>query len=85
VADYTTLFFICSRSLGILSNALTGKFTGNLMSDGYPSRHSISGGFLPYPDQFSLLTIGYPNRMSILIRTFEAALPQEGTPSAKSY
>lgn len=35
VADFTTLFFIGYRSLEILSNVLTGKFMGNLMSDGY--------------------------------------------------
>lgn len=40
VASYTTLFFICSRGLEILSNVLTAKFTGNLMSDGYQAyRH----------------------------------------------
>jgi hypothetical protein len=35
VASFTTLFFIGYRSLEILSNVLTGKFKGNLMSDGY--------------------------------------------------
>jgi hypothetical protein len=35
VAGYTTLFYIGYRSLEILSNVLTGKFKGNLMSDGY--------------------------------------------------
>jgi transposase len=35
VAGYTTLFFIGYRSLEILSNLLTAKFKGNLMSDGY--------------------------------------------------
>lgn len=40
VAGYTTLFFIGHRSLEILTNLLTGKFKGNLMSDGYRSyRH----------------------------------------------
>lgn len=40
VASFTTLFFICSRGLEILSNVLTGKFAGNLMSDGYQAyRH----------------------------------------------
>ncbi len=40
VASYTTLFFICSRGLEILSNVLTAKFTGNLMTDGYQAyRH----------------------------------------------
>ena len=35
VAQYTTLFFIGSRSLEILSNVLTNAFQGNLMTDGY--------------------------------------------------
>lgn len=35
VAGYTTLFFIGHRTLEILSNLLTAKFKGNLMSDGY--------------------------------------------------
>ena len=35
VASFTTLFYIGYRSLEILSNVLTGKFKGNLMSDGY--------------------------------------------------
>ena len=35
VAGFTTLFYIGYRSLEILSNVLTGKFKGNLMSDGY--------------------------------------------------
>ena len=40
VADFTTLFYICSRALEILSNVLTDKFKGNLMSDGYQAyRH----------------------------------------------
>ena len=40
VASFTTLFFICSRGLEILLNVLTGKFKGNLMSDGYQAyRH----------------------------------------------
>ncbi|HAT29918.1 MAG TPA: IS66 family transposase, partial [Janthinobacterium sp.] len=40
VAGFTTLFYICSRGLEILSNVLTDKFKGNLMSDGYQAyRH----------------------------------------------
>ena len=40
VASFTTLFFVCSRGLEILSNVLTAKFVGNLMSDGYQAyRH----------------------------------------------
>ena len=40
VASYTTLFYICSRSLEILSNVLTAQFVGNLMTDGYQAyRH----------------------------------------------
>jgi transposase len=40
VASFTALFFVCSRGLEILSNVLTGKFTGNLMTDGYQAyRH----------------------------------------------
>ena len=40
VASHTTLFFICSRGLEILSNVLTAKFAGNLMTDGYQAyRH----------------------------------------------
>ena len=35
VARFTTLFFIGYRSMEILSNVVTGKFKGNLMSDGY--------------------------------------------------
>lgn len=35
VAGYTTLFFIGHRSLEILTNLLTAKFKGNLMSDCY--------------------------------------------------
>jgi hypothetical protein len=35
VASHTTLFFIGHRSLEVLSNLLTAKFQGNLMSDGY--------------------------------------------------
>lgn len=35
VASFTTLFYIGYRSLEILSNLLTGKFKGNLMTDGY--------------------------------------------------
>jgi transposase len=34
-AAYTTLFFIGSRSLEILSNVLTSAFKGQLMTDGY--------------------------------------------------
>ena len=34
VASHTTLFFVCSRGLEILSNVLTAKFAGNLMTDG---------------------------------------------------
>ncbi len=40
VAGFTTLLYICSRGLEILSNVLTDKFKGNLMSDGYQAyRH----------------------------------------------
>ena len=40
VAGSTTLFYICSRGLEILSNVLSDKFKGNLMSDGYQAyRH----------------------------------------------
>lgn len=40
VASFTTLFFVCSRGLEILSNVLTAKFKGNLMTDGYQAyRH----------------------------------------------
>jgi transposase len=40
VASYTTVFFVCSRGLEILSNVLTAKFVGNLMTDGYQAyRH----------------------------------------------
>lgn len=40
VASFTTLFFVCSRGLEILSNVLTAKFVGNLMTDGYQAyRH----------------------------------------------
>ena len=40
VASSTTLFFVCSRGLEILSNVLAAKFTGNLMTDGYQAyRH----------------------------------------------
>lgn len=40
VASHTTLFFVCSRGLEILSNVLTAKFAGNLMTDGYQAyRH----------------------------------------------
>ena len=40
VSSHTTLFFVCSRGLEILSNVLTAKFAGNLMTDGYQAcRH----------------------------------------------
>lgn len=40
VAGFTSLFYICSRGIEILSNLLTDKFKGNLMSDGYQAyRH----------------------------------------------